>query len=146
MDTERVMRVMRVMRVLAWASALPIPLPDPKAARKLAAELVEFDEAMRGADYLGAVTELADVVYYAVKIIYAIITTPEMVNALVHQMQIIEQRAEQLGLSVEQAFDVCDAKYSLRAAPGNPKDDAAERAAVLRVGGVAEAVERLSDA
>lgn len=99
-----------IEKVLTLAAQLPSGLPDAKAADKLIRERDEFRQAMAAGDTIGALTELADRVYYACKEIHA--------------------AASESGLSVERAFEVCIAKYELRARPGNPKNDAVERAAI----------------
>ena len=99
--------------VLALAARLPSGLPDPNAIQKLAHERGELQAALVAGDMPGAFTEVADVAYYAIKAIH--------------------EAASAAGLTVEQALAVCEAKYRLRARPGNPKDDEAERAAVLAV-------------
>ena len=97
--------------ILALAARLPAGLPDANAIQKLAHERGELQAALDGGDRSGTLTEVADVAYYAIKAIH--------------------EAASAAGLTVEQALAVCEAKYRLRARPGNPKDDEAERAAVL---------------
>jgi phosphoribosyl-ATP pyrophosphohydrolase len=97
--------------VLALAAKLPSGLPDANAIQKLAHERGELQVALDEGDRSGTLTEVADVAYYAIKAIH--------------------EAASAAGLTVEQALVVCEAKYRLRARPGNPKDDEAERAAVL---------------
>lgn len=99
--------------ILSFAAKLPAGLNDPRAADKLLAERQELIDALAGGDYVGALTEGADAVYYAAK----------------H----LDWTARQLGVSVEMLVALAEAKYALRAAPGNPKDDGAERAACLSV-------------
>lgn len=96
--------------ILELANRLPAGLPDDKAPAKLVREWQELLEALDSDDHTGALTELADVVYYAAKSIHA--------------------AAFRCGVDIETAFAVAEAKYSLRAQPGNPKNDTAERAAV----------------
>lgn len=95
--------------ILNLAARLPSGLNDPMAAEKMIAERLELIEAIAADDYIGALTEGADAVYYAAK----------------H----LDWTARQLGVSVEVLFAIAEAKYGLRARPGNPKDDQAERAA-----------------
>ena len=99
----------QVESILALAEKLPSGLPDAQAPAKLLAEMKELAEAIEAEDHDGALTEVADVTYYAAKC--------------------IALAADMAGISIVKAFAVARAKYSLRAAPGNPKDDAAERAA-----------------
>jgi len=104
-----------VADILSLAARLPAGLPDANAIQKLAHERGELQAALDEGDRSGTLTEVADVAYYAIKAIH--------------------EAASAAGLTVEQALVVCEAKYRLRARPGNPKDDAAERAAVLAVFG-----------
>ena len=97
--------------ILLLADKLPSGAYDEAALSKLIAECDEFDTAMADDDIVGAYTELADVVYYSAKLI----------NTL----------AEQAGVTMYDALRFAAAKYALRAEPGNPKNDEAERAAVL---------------
>ena len=99
----------QVESILNLAEKLPTGIIDPEAPAKLLAEMQELAEAIEAEDHDGALTEVADVTYYAAKC--------------------IALAADMAGISIVKAFAVARAKYSLRAAPGNPKDDAAERAA-----------------
>ena len=99
----------QIESILALAEKLPSGLPDAQAPAKLLAEMKELAEAIEAEDHDGALTEVADVVYYAVKT--------------------IALAADLASIARTEAFAVALAKYSLRAAPGNPKNDAAERAA-----------------
>ena len=67
----------------------------------------------------GALTELADVAYYAAK----------HLDWASYQVSVMLGRA----VTAQDALRLAVAKYLLRAAPGNPKDDEAERAACLAV-------------
>lgn len=100
-----------IHEILALAAQLPSGLDDPRSAEKLVAERQELVDALAAGDYPGAITEGADAVYYAAK----------------H----LDWVARRLGVTVDQLFQVAVAKYSLRAQPGNPKNDAAERAACM---------------
>lgn len=99
--------------VLGLAAHLPAGLNDARAAEKLLAERDELTAALAANDQAGALTEAADAVYYAVK----------------H----LDWVAGQVDCDIETLFRLAVAKYSLRARPGNPKDDAAERAACAAV-------------
>ncbi len=99
----------QVESLLYLAEKLPSGVNDPQAPAKLLAEMQELEAALAAEDHDGVLTEVADVVYYAAKC--------------------IALAADMAGISTVEAFAVARAKYSLRAAPGNPKDDAAERAA-----------------
>ena len=83
---------------------------DPHAVDKLAHEMQELTEALADDDEIGAVLEAADVAYYACKA--------------------VQYAASLVNLTVADVMSAACAKYALRARPGNPKDDAAERAAV----------------
>lgn len=102
-----------ISAILDLAAQLPAGLPDQNAPSKLAYELAELDAAIEAGDGDGTLTEVADVVYYAAKCIHL--------------------AASREGVSVDNAMLLAIAKYTLRARPGNPKDDAAERAACRRV-------------
>lgn len=96
---------------IQWLSAkMPSGAIDPKAADKLVAERNELLEALDWGDTVGALTEVADAGYYAVK----------------HLAYV----ASLFGISAEDVLALTIAKYELRALPGNPKNDAAERIAV----------------
>lgn len=97
--------------ILALAAKLPSGLYDPKAADKLLAEREELLEALAEGDTVGAMTEAADAGYYAAKYLNWV--------------------GMQLGLSIGEVLLLTVAKYGLRAVPGNPKDDEAERKAIL---------------
>lgn len=108
----------RIAAVLALAAKLPSGLPDYDSVLKLAREHAELIQALAAGDTIGALTEVADQVYYAIKVIHAASTLA--------------------GVTVDQAIDLCLAKYALRAQPGNPKNDALERAACSKVVDVAK--------
>ena len=98
-------------KVLEYAAELPSGVLDPKAADKLVAERDELVAALSEGDYEGALAEGADAAYYAAKHLHFV--------------------ANQLGVSIADLFALAEAKYALRAQPGNPKNDAAERAACV---------------
>jgi hypothetical protein len=102
-----------ISTILSLSAKLPTGLPDHQAADKLIRERDEFREALAEGDYVGALTELADRVYYACKE--------------------ISTAASEAGVTIDQAFAVCIAKYELRAKPGVKKDDAVERLAVQKI-------------
>ena len=99
--------------ILSLAAKLPSGLNDARSAIKLLDEQDELIEALKKGDRVGALTEAADAAYYAAK----------------H----LEWVSRQVGLSVDGVLALAVAKYSLRAAPGNPKNDEVERQAVLAV-------------
>lgn len=92
---------------------------DPKSLEKMKAELEELKAAQLNNDFVGALTEVADVVYYAAKSAYV--------------GQITESEAERTatrvagyyGLSLASAVRLAQAKYSWR--QSYQKNDAEER-------------------
>ena len=98
-------------KILKHAAELPSGVLDPRSADKLVAERDEFVAALSEGDYEGALTEGADAAYYAAKHLYFV--------------------AHRLGISIADLVALAEAKYALRAQPGNPKNDAAERAACV---------------
>jgi phosphoribosyl-ATP pyrophosphohydrolase len=103
-------------KILEYAAELPSGVLDPKAADKLVAERDELVDALSAGDYEGALTEGADAAYYVAKHLHFV--------------------AHRLGVSIADLVALAEAKYALRAQPGNPKDDAAERAACVGVLGI----------
>lgn len=103
--------------VLFYAAKLPSGLDDARAAEKLIAERDKLLAALAEGDEVGALTELADAGYYAAK----------------HLDWAARRLAEIIGrpASVNDVLALTAAKYQLRASPGNPKDDQAERQACL---------------
>jgi phosphoribosyl-ATP pyrophosphohydrolase len=97
-------------KILEYAARLPSGVLDANAADKLLAEREELVAALWDGDREGALTEGADAAYYAAKHLHWV--------------------AHQLGVTIPDLFALAEAKYALRAQPGNPKDDVAERAAV----------------
>lgn len=110
-----------VRELLDLAAELPSGLNDSYASEKMALERYEFEAALAASDYAGALTEAADAAYYAVK----------------HLDWIARQLSAHSGaeVTVDTVMQLALAKYALRSQPGNPKDDAAERAACLEVVG-----------
>jgi hypothetical protein len=106
-----------LITVLRLAAQLPSGLDDARAAEKLVAERDELLAALAEGDVAGALTEIADGGYYVAK----------------HLDWAARRLGEVLGrpASIEEVLRLTIAKYTLRAAPGNPKDDEAERAACL---------------
>lgn len=102
-----------IENIVRLASKLPSGLNDAKAADKLLREREELLGPLAADDYIGALTEGADAVYYAVK----------------H----LDYVANLLGVDIATLFALAEAKYALRARPGSPKDDAAEREAAAKV-------------
>lgn len=100
-----------ISEIIELSAKLPSGLNDPRAAEKLVAELGELQQSLKDGDYVGALTEAADAAYYAAK-----------------HLQYV---AHLLGITVDDVLACAKAKYALRAQPGNPKNDAAERVVVL---------------
>lgn len=98
-------------KILEYAAQLPSGVLDNKAAEKLVAEHNELIVALSAGDYEGALTEGADAAYYAAKHLHFV--------------------AHRLDISIADLIALAEAKYSLRAQPGNPKNDAAERTACV---------------
>lgn len=106
-------KVPNIQDIVNLEAKLPSGLQDRNAARKMLDELGELDQALELHDMLGAYTEAADAVYYAAK----------------H----IEYVAWVCNLTVPEVMRCAQAKYALRAQPGNPKNDTAERDACRHV-------------
>lgn len=109
------------------ASQLPTGLKDPLVLQKMERELEELKEAALAGDPLGAAMEAGDVAYYVIK---------AEANGLLNESRrdsFIRHAAGFVGLDSGLLLDCALAKYWLRAVPGNPKDDGAERAAVAQV-------------
>lgn len=115
---------MSIETILRLADRLPTGRHDPKAAEKFAAEMREFEDEIRAGKREDAATEMADLVYYWCKM-----STRQRLLHLTARL-----RAERaLGVSSETAFRLCEAKYELRARPGNPKDKDLERRRCARI-------------
>lgn len=111
-------------KILELAAKLPTGLTDPRALEKYHRERQELTEALAAGDEIGAILEAADCVYYAIKSWH---------NNLINERQctnFVAGPAFAVGLNSDELLQVCITKYTLRARPGNVKDDAAERAAV----------------
>ena len=113
--------------LLALADKLPTGRRDPRALAKLAREREELAEALAKGDRLGAVLEAGDVAYYAAKCVANGLLSREEAEAEV------TQAAGAVGLTFKEVIKAAKAKFGLRARPGNPKNDAEERAAVAKV-------------
>lgn len=160
MDTTVEQKVLTLLDIMR---RMPSGLFDHRAARKLRAELREFEEA----DGPEKLAEAADVAYYASKLVcytssiqdrncayWTVLfwdavcnqgareDASETARASGHEfVAIVMEEALRVVVSVERALgvwpgaslDLAIAKYSLRARPGNPKDHAAEVAACQEV-------------
>lgn len=114
-------------QILELASKLPTGLQDPRAFDKLMAEIDEMHEKVIENDKVGAALEAADCLYYAIKSQHANLIDHDSV------MLILDAVLTHVGIDSETVYDLCIAKYSLRAAPGNPKNDQEERAAAFTI-------------
>ena len=106
------------------AAALPTGRRDPRALQKLRREEAELYAARIAGDTLGAIMEAGDVIYYAAKAVDA---------GLLHRVEAqlyLSGAAQAAGVVPSTVILAAITKMTLRAAPGNPKNDAAERAAV----------------
>ena len=111
----------QIDKIVDVASKLPTGLVDPKAAQKMGVETLELKAALKSGDRLAAIMEAGDVCYYAIK---------SWANGLIdatYRDEIISDIARIVGLSVSTLLSCVIAKMSLRAIPGNPKNDKAER-------------------
>lgn len=104
------------LQLLALANRMPSSSVDIKAPKKVYEEYLELEDQLMtdflsgNPDTIPALMEVADVYYQLTK-------TTNLLMAIT-------------GLSEDEIAKVAIAKYTLRAAEGNPKDPAAEYAAV----------------
>ena len=117
----------RIRQIADIAEKLPTGLVDGKATEKMDRELSELQAAIEEGDRLGTLMEAGDVAYYAIKAWYN-----EAVG-LAGLILTIRLAADTVNIPEDVLLDICIAKLSLRALPGNPKDDKAEREAVIKV-------------
>ena len=101
-----------ISQILALAAKLRAGLNDSNAPDKLLAEKHELIAEIEAGDWRAALTEAADIAYFAIKS--------------------MEWAAAQCGIDIDTLLRLTIAKYSLRAGPGNPKDKAAEAAACVQ--------------
>jgi len=113
-----------IEELLALASQLPSGLNDPDAWVKLGRELDELQRMLARQDALGAVLEAADVAYYSAKSVEMGFMDRAGAEGLLAMV------AKDVNLSKKAVVVAAITKYRLRARPGNPKDDLAEREAV----------------
>lgn len=99
-----------ISQILVLAAKLRTGLNDSQAPDKLFAEKAELLVEIDAGDHTAALTEAADVAYFAIKS--------------------MEWAATQCGIDIDTLLRLTIAKYSLRAAHGNPKDKAVEAIAV----------------
>jgi hypothetical protein len=112
-----------ISEVRSIAPQLPTGLFDIRAAEKLADEEEELADKLAEGDNVGALTELADVTYYAGKAV---------INGLIPHSQaeqITQTACNQCGVDMPTALRVMQAKYASRIATG--KRDDLERIAVM---------------
>ena len=114
-------------QILELASQLPSGLNDPRSSQKLEAEKSELHEELAKGDRVGALLEAGDCLYYIVKARY---------NKQLSSFQTFCEAMKLTfvsGFTAKQISQACIAKYTLRARPGNPKNDREERAAVAHI-------------
>jgi len=104
--------------IVDLARELPSGFDGPMAFSKLIVEREEFHAALSIGDALGALTEATDVVYYVAKYLHQVATEVSVLMAY--------------AVTIDDLIRMTRAKYELRARPGNPEDDGAERIAVLK--------------
>ena len=113
------------------AQRLPTGLVDPRAEEKFERELVELQAAIADDDKIGALLEAGDCIYYACKIYgNSKEEALDLENALGRCQRVSDLLPQ---VAVQQLVIVGLIKYNMRARPGNPKNDAEERAAVARL-------------
>ena len=110
-----------MLQLIELAKRLPSGIPDPLALTKIAREAAELHAA---ASRIDKVTEGCDIVYYAAKAWASDLMT------LQQAMQYLGHVAWFLNMNEVAVTECALIKYSLRAAPGNPKRPDVERAAV----------------
>lgn len=110
--------------ILSLADSLPSGRLDLRCEVKLAGEWGELLGALDEDDFVEAALEVADIMYYEAKCVFAGIHSMEFAQ------QGIEVACQISGISVADAFAICKIKYGLRARPGNPKHPVVEREAV----------------
>lgn len=118
-------RIVTIEDLIGLAAQLPSGLNDHESPGKLYDELLELMDMITKGDLLGARLEAADVAYYCAKVI-------DYVSNLVI-------------LTPGQVMSAAQAKYALRAQHGNPKDDAVEREALLKLLGGEHAETKLPE-
>lgn len=114
-------------KLLELAAKLPSGLNDPNALDKFHHERQELDAALAAGDRIGALLEAADCLYYLVKARHNKLT--RLFDNLAYMADVILDT----GFSAVTVRAAAVVKYTLRARKGNPKDDAAERAAVAHL-------------
>lgn len=112
-DERGIIVQQEISQILALAAKLRTGLNDSQAPEKLLTEKYELIAEIEAGNSIAALTEGADIAYFAVKS--------------------MEWAATQCDVSIDTLLRLAIAKYSRRAAPGNPKDKEAEVAACVRV-------------
>lgn len=102
-----------ISQILALAAKLRTGLNDSQAPDKLLAEKHELIAEIEAGNHIAALTEAADIAYFAIKS--------------------MEWAATQCGIDIDTLLRLAIAKYSLRASPGNPKNKTAEEMACVAV-------------
>jgi hypothetical protein len=127
----------KVEKIAALAEKLPSGLVDPSCMTKFYAEVDELGEALTYIDYHGhrddssefvnVAMEAGDCAYYAIKAFKTGFFNEELMDLALEIISAL------VPLNKDEVLDCCIAKMSLRAEPGNPKDDAAEHRAVKAI-------------
>lgn len=118
-------------RLLGLAALLPTGLKDPQAGTKYGQEWVELVAMLSARDQVGALLEAGDCAYYLVKAWHnGLLTEREREIRLRDVADLLHHH--NLNFSAADILRAAIVKYDLRAAPGSPKDDRAERRAITR--------------
>ena len=113
--------------LLIYAERLPAGMTDPRALQKLRAEEWELRQAIAEGDLLGAIMKAGDCLYYAAKSAH---------NEFIHPTNArlaLGNLSRWTGVPASLLLMAAKTKFYLRAQPGNPQNDTAERAAVAYV-------------
>lgn len=113
--------------LLALAAKLPAGLNDQRALEKLKTERFELDVELEHGDRIGALLECADCAYYCAKSLRNHLITKAEANDFMRGVAAVS------GFSNVQIEQAAITKYTLRARPGNPKNDVEERMAVAHL-------------
>lgn len=114
-------------KIAFLASLSPTGVPDPLAKEKLSSEIAEMESAISEEDYIGALLECADIIYYIVKILLtnASLISEVFVNEILDRVEAVSK------LPLHVISGVCIAKYHSRLI--NKKNDNLERKATLQI-------------
>lgn len=118
---------MDISAIIELAQKLPTGAVDPRAMGKYDHEFEELCGALAEDDYVGLLLEAADCLYYAIKSLYSGLISAGEFDRLIKEVIMVS------GYDKETIYAAALAKYSLRARPGHPKDDMAERCAAIAI-------------